>query len=172
MSLPMSSWRMRRKTCDAWFGEEQRGLTVGVPNAHDRGETSRSRADDDDVPQAVRGTEIVEPQRTREVGRGGIAHHALVAQDYDGRLVRADPCLAEQCLGLRVVLEVDPPVRQPVPSRELAESPRVERVARADDPEAGAQTDQHRTAGEKRPKDHVSQRRVLLPAPHVASPAS
>ena len=50
----------------------------------------------------------------------------------------ATPELAQQRLGGRVVLEVDPAVRQAVARGELAQAPRVGRVARADDPEARA----------------------------------
>ena len=52
-------------------------------------------------------------------------------------------------------------MRQPVARRELAQAPRVGRVARADDPEPGAEADQDRAADDERAQDQIAEHGIL-----------
>ena len=71
----------------------------------------------------------------------------------------------------RVLLQVDPGVRQPVAGGELAQPAGVRRVPRPDDPDAGHRADQQLPAAQEGPQDEVAQLRVRA-APARAAPAS
>ena len=99
--------------------------------------------------------------RPRELGVARVAQHLRRRPDHDRRLLRSHAELAQQRLRLPGPPRVDPAVRQPVAGRELAQPPRVRRVARADDPEAGAEPDQQRAPEQVGAQDEVAERRVV-----------
>jgi hypothetical protein len=92
----------------------------------------------------------------RPAGGAGVAQHPVVVPDDDRGVLRPDPETTEQCLGLLILLRVDPPVRQPVAGGELAQPPGIRRVAGADDPEPCAQANQQRAADQAGPQNQVA----------------
>src|SRR5207237_8384004 len=72
-----------------------------------------------------------------------------------------DAELAQHRLGRLVLLHVDEAMRESVAPRELAQSARVRGVARADNPEAGPETDQNRPPQQECAQDQVAEAGVL-----------
>jgi hypothetical protein len=63
---------------------------------------------------------------------------------------------AQERLGLRVLVEVDPAMRQPVAGGEVAQPTRVTRVAGPDDRQPGALADEVPATNQERAHDHVA----------------
>ena len=81
------------------------------------GEPGRPRPDDDEIARRLRaGAGSLQPDRARELGVVRVAQHGG-PPDHHGRLLRGDAELSKERLGLRVQLEVDPPVGHAVARR-------------------------------------------------------
>ena len=131
-------------------------------------EPGRAGADDDEVAGCLARRRDGQPDSPGELGVARIAQHLLAAPDHHRRLRRRDAQLAQERVRGRVVLEVDPAVREPVARRELAQPARVGRVARAEDPESGAKSDQDRAADDERAQDQIAEHRILRPRSRAA----
>ena len=107
------------------------------------------------------------PMSARELRARRVSHDAA-RPDHDGCLARRHTEAVQQRLRFRVLLDIDPAVRQPVACGELTEPSRVRGEARADDLQAGAQPDQelapqHVGAQDQVPEHRVEQRPLAQP---------
>ena len=125
-------------------------------------ETGRAGADDQQVAVAGAVRERPQADHSAELGCCRIAQHLLATPDHDRCLVRRHPELAQQRLGLGVLLEVDPRVRYAVARGELAQASRVRRIARADDAQPGALANQQRAPQKAGPDQQVAERRIVV----------
>ena len=128
---------------------------------HRRREAGGAGADDDQVADLVLRARERQPEELRELDVARVAQHLAPAPDDHRGLLGGDAELAQQRLGVRVLLEVDPVVWQAVARGELADPARVGRVARADDAKARPQPDEHGPAQEERAQDQVAEVRVV-----------
>ena len=120
---------------------------AGLPRPRTRRRTGRPGADHQQVTAAVRGDRHGQPDGRGQLGVGRVAQQP-VADDHDRGLLGRHTELAEQRLGRRIGLQIQPAVGQPVAGREVAQPPGVRRVPGTDDAEASAQADQDRAAEE------------------------
>ena len=127
-----------------------------------RGEPGRAGADDDQVAGRLGAPRDAAARPAGPARRwSGCAAPSSPRQMTTGVSAGATPSAAQQRLGLRSSSRSIQLVGQAVAGGELAQPPRVGRVARADDPEAGAEADQDRAADEVGAQDQVAERRVL-----------
>ena len=100
-----------------------------------------------------------EPDRGGQLGVARVAQQPAVHDHHRG-VLRRQAELGQQGLGGRVGLKVQPPAREPVAGREVPDPPGVRGVPRADDPQAGPEADQDRTAQQIGAQDEVAERRI------------
>ena len=124
------------------------------------GESGRTRADHDEVDHVVRRYLCAQPKGPRELDVARVAQYS-VAPDHHRRLFGRDLQRVQQRLGVVARVEIDPSVGQAVAGCELAQAPRVQRVRRPDDPQPGAEPDQHRTARYVGMQDQVAEAGIL-----------
>ncbi|GAA4982427.1 hypothetical protein GCM10025734_03690 [Kitasatospora paranensis] len=82
----------------------------------------------------------------------------MVVPDDDRGFLRCDAKTRQQRLGLGVLLQIGPAVREAVTGGELQQPPRVGREGGADDTEARSCAGQHGTPQHVGPQDHVAER--------------
>lgn len=124
---------------------------------HRGGQAPGPRADDHQVADGLLGGLGAQPDDAGEFGVRGIAQHPVVVPDDDRGLLRSDPEPHQQLLGLGVLLQIGPAVREAVAGGELQQPPGVGGEGGADDAEAGARAGQHRAAQQVGPQDHVAE---------------
>jgi hypothetical protein len=81
--------------------------------------------------------------------------------DHDRGVLRGDTQPFEDCLGLAILVDVDPLVGNAVPADELADPARVGREPRSEDPQSGAHAQVQRPAGDECAQDQVAEVRVV-----------
>jgi hypothetical protein len=101
-----------------------------------------------------------DPEQPGDLGVGRVSQHAG-AGEHERRLLGRDLERPEHDVGLFVLLEVDPVIRDAVAVEELADPAAVRRVARAEQLESGADLDQDRAPRHERAQDDVRQLLVV-----------